>query len=560
MEIKNLTIKNFKSFGNSPQTLTLSNNLGELILLSGKNGSGKSSIIDSIDYVLYNKVKGKAKKYVKLASIPNRINKNLEVEIEFRSGNNDIKVVRGQNPKKLELWENGTLNKKAGARNIEKLITKYVGMELEGFKSFISMSINDFKNFMHLTTEEKKLLLDKLFNLEVIDILNDILKNLTKDNKKDLDLVNNEINILSDNIENINISINKIKDKKEENIKGELLALRGKIENLIEKIKIVKEKIIEIEQKKETIEAKIDDEKKTLYETKFNIKGINEKLNLFNNEQCPTCQANLKSEFHTELKKSFEDSLCKMKEVETEIISKGIKLNQTLIKAKEVLKRANDKYSELNGNFLSLKNEYTKKSNDLKNLSNSEDLIEFNKTIEKFTESKNVAVDKKIVLQSKQDYHKILSNIFGKDGIKKVIIRNIIIPINKYIEECMSILGMPFEVELDETFSAKIYEFGEEIDIDTLSTGETKKINISILIAYLKLIRTKKQINVLFLDEVFSSVDVESINDVIKLIRSLANDYNINIFLVHHSILNADNFDKILNVEKNVFTNLNIIK
>ena len=44
MIIKELTIKNFKSYGNTTQKLTLNTDKGELILLVGNNGNGKSVI------------------------------------------------------------------------------------------------------------------------------------------------------------------------------------------------------------------------------------------------------------------------------------------------------------------------------------------------------------------------------------------------------------------------------------------------------------------------------------------------------------------------------------
>lgn len=41
MVISEISIKNFKSYGNSPQTLKLNTEKGELILLVGGNGMGK---------------------------------------------------------------------------------------------------------------------------------------------------------------------------------------------------------------------------------------------------------------------------------------------------------------------------------------------------------------------------------------------------------------------------------------------------------------------------------------------------------------------------------------
>jgi ABC-type Mn2+/Zn2+ transport system ATPase subunit len=121
-------------------------------------------------------------------------------------------------------------------------------------------------------------------------------------------------------------------------------------------------------------------------------------------------------------------------------------------------------------------------------------------------------------------------------------------------------MDLPFQVTLDDTFTAQIKQFGNVIEHDSLSTGETKLVNISILIAYLKLIRTKKHINILFLDEVFSSVDVNNIQKILNLLKSFANEYNINIFVVHHAVLNQEMFDRILQINKEVFTSINEVE
>ena len=63
MIISEIGIKGYKSFGNNEQTIKLNTEKGELILLSGRNGAGKSSILESIDYSLFGKVRGKNKKW-----------------------------------------------------------------------------------------------------------------------------------------------------------------------------------------------------------------------------------------------------------------------------------------------------------------------------------------------------------------------------------------------------------------------------------------------------------------------------------------------------------------
>jgi DNA repair exonuclease SbcCD ATPase subunit len=175
---------------------------------------------------------------------------------------------------------------------------------------------------------------------------------------------------------------------------------------------------------------------------------------------------------------------------------------------------------------------------------------------EELEEKKVVSSDNITVCKEKDLYYKELNRIFGEDGVKKSIISGIIKPINHFIAENIKKMGLPFEVRLDETFTAEIKQLGSPIEHDSLSTGETKKVNISILIAYLKLIRTKRHINILFLDEVFSSIDIEGIDSILALLKSFANDYNINIFVVHHAILNQEMFDRILKINKEVFSSI----
>ena len=181
---------------------------------------------------------------------------------------------------------------------------------------------------------------------------------------------------------------------------------------------------------------------------------------------------------------------------------------------------------------------------------------EFQNTIDELEEKKLVSSDNITVCKEKELYYKELNRIFGEDGVKKSIISGIIKPINHFISENIKKMMLPFDVKLDETFTAEIRQLGSPIEHDSLSTGETKKVNISILIAYLKLIRTKRHINILFLDEVFSSIDIEGIDSILALLKSFANDYNINIFVVHHAILNQEMFDRILKINKEVFSSI----
>jgi DNA repair exonuclease SbcCD ATPase subunit len=558
MIISEISIKNFKSYGNSPQTLKLNTEKGELILLAGGNGFGKSGLISSFDFALYGKCKGSKKKWATLSTLPNRINgSDLLNTIKFNSNGIDIEIRRGISPSKLELWENNILNEKAGKSNIETKIEEYVGMDLETFKSFISMSIDSFKNFISLTTEEKQLLLDKLFNLEVINILKDILKDLVKSNKTKMTILESEINILEDSISSIKNSIQRAILKEKENFQQEIDKLTEEMNSNKELYSSLKDKVQKIKDKELILRKEMDDEKKQLNNTQNEIRNVEKEINLYDSGKCPTCSTNFNNDHFTELKQSLIDKKQNLIEILNEI-----KINIDSIKEKEAkLKDIADKTNTSFNDISYLLRNYKAKIDELNKKKNSEkaediNVDEFERSIEELTQKKKNSESNISENKDKELYYKELARIMGDNGVKKSIISSIIKPINHFISENITSMGLPFEVRLDETFTAEIKVLGNAIEHDSLSTGETKLINIAILISYLKLIRTKKHINILFLDEVFSSIDLENISKILNLLKSFSEEYKINIFVVHHAIMNEEIFDRIIRIEKNIFSSL----
>ena len=562
MLISEIGIRGFKSFGNNEQVVKLNTEKGELILLVGNNGNGKSSFLSSFEYTLYGKVRGgRQKKWSTLSTLPNRINGELLNRIVFTSNGVDVEIKRGISPSKLELWENGVLNDRAGKSNLDEKIEKYVGMDIETFKSFISMSINDFKNFISLSNEEKQLLLDKLFNLEVINILNTILKDINKSNKSRLASLSSEINALEESIESIQKSIDKtIKlsiEKEKLNIQNDIDRLMDEMNSKKDDYKLLTKKIEKIKEKEEILTNEIDNEKKQHINIQNDIRNVQKEIDLYDSGKCPTCRTDFNSDYYSSLRESLVDKKEGFEKIKSEIEENINSIKEKQKKLKEISTKTNESFNEMTY-FLKNCKMQIEQLNKKKELENIElpNVDEFKKSIEELEEKKSTSNDKASVCKDKELYYKELNRIFGEDGVKKSIIAGIIKPINHFISENIKKMGIPFEVKLDETFSAEIKQFGTSIETDSLSTGENKRVNIAILIAYLKLIRTKKFINILFLDEVFSSIDIEGIDSILSLLKSFANDYNINIFVVHHAVLNQEMFDRILRINKDVFSSI----
>ena len=558
MLISEIGIRGYKSFGNNEQVLKLNTEKGELVLLVGNNGNGKSSLLESFEYAIYGKVKsGKAKKWHKLSSLPNRINGELLNRIKFISNGTDVEIKRGISPGVLELIENGIPNERAGKVNIDDKIEKYIGLDIETFKSFISMSINDFKNFISLTNEEKQLLLDKLFNLEVINILNGILKDINKNNKLRMTSLDSEIRTLEDSIVSIKKSIEKAIEKAKENIQQEIETLTEEMNSKKEDYKLLKEKVDKIKEKEKILTDELDVEKRQLSSTQNEVRNVQKEISLYDSGKCPTCSTDFNSDHFISLratlvekKESFESVLSEINDNITSIKSKQTKLKTI---ADSTTTSFNDLNYLLRNYKTQIDNLNSKKS---KETGESVNVQEFQNTIGELDSKKTVSQDHITICKEKELFYKELTRVFSEDGAKKSIIAGIIKPINHFIAENIKKMGLPFDVKLDETFSSEIKTLGSVVEHDSLSTGESKKVNIAILIAYLKLIRTKKHINILFLDEVFSSIDIEGIDSILLLLKSFANDYNINIFVVHHAILNQEMFDRIIKINKEVFSSI----
>jgi DNA repair exonuclease SbcCD ATPase subunit len=560
MIISEISIRGFKSFGNSEQFIKLQTEKGELILLTGSNGNGKSSFIESFEYTLYGKVKSmKKKKWATLSTLPNRINGELQNKIKFISNGTNVEIIRGISPNTLKLIENGIENDRAGKSNIDEKIENYIGLDIETFKSFISMSINDFKNFISLSNEEKQLLLDKLFNLEVINILNQILKDLNKTNKLQLAKHDSEISTLNDSIESIKSSIQKTIEKEKQNIQLEIDEIKKQMESKKEDYKSLNEKCDKIKDKDQELKTQLENEKEQFINLNNELRSIQKDINLYDSGKCPTCGTDFDNDhFHNlkdlllekkstteQIKFSIEENIKQIRERQTKLQSISEKTTKSFNDIRYLLKNYKSQIDRLQ----------VQKDNE--SGTSNVNINEFEDTIKDLETKKNFSKESQTLCKERELYYKELTRVFGEDGVKKSIIAGIIKPINYFINENVRKMSLPFQVKLDETFTAEIKHLGNTIEHDSLSTGETKKINIAILIAYLKLIRTKKHINILFLDEIFSSIDIEGCEDILNLLKSFANDYNINIFVVHHAILNQELFDRILSINKEVFTSIN---
>ena len=183
--------------------------------------------------------------------------------------------------------------------------------------------------------------------------------------------------------------------------------------------------------------------------------------------------------------------------------------------------------------------ELTKNITDLKskNIENSNKINEINKNIEVYEE---------------------LKNVFSNNGIRKSIIKNIVKPINVYLKDILDELKSPYNIKINEEFNVSIFErLTNEIHPESLPMGESKKINIAIALSYLKLILKFRKLNILFLDEVFSSMEPENVEFTLKVLKNFTREFNLNIIILDPKVYFTDSssfgynyFDRIIKIYK----------
>lgn len=556
MIINSISIRNFKSYGNNLQKLSFGKD-AELILIVGENGGGKSSLLESIDFTLYSIVRGKNSKRVPNYILPNRTNKNLETEIDFINWNNDKVVInRKLNPKGFDLFINDI--NRTDEYNLMSQDDKdeIIGIEYNTYKSLVSLNLADFANFINLDTDTKKKLLNKIFNIEEIDdyfsITKELLKNTYRKKEKietHISLNNNTINTYKNNIQNIlQLSGNINKD----DIKDKMLSYKDKYKELeddIKELSVLQHNIKkEIDSKKEVYVAK----KNKIYQDEIELNELGKKIDIFKQGNCPFCGSILTDDIHK------------------------VELEQLNINYEDFSKRV----LELKKSFNILKNDLNDKLNDRKNVSNEREskklefelikneLINLKKTYYQNIESLSIDEINKNILNTQNDnlkYEKVLDkinikiekyqkliDILSEKGIRKGIINNVVDPINEHLNKYLIELESKYNVKLNDEFDAIIKErFTEDIHVESLSTGEARKINIAIALSYMEMVlNMNRKTNILFMDEVFASVDPDNIDLMLKVLRTFSKKNNINVIIVNHSTFDTAKFDRVIEIEK----------
>ena len=554
MRINSIEFKNFASYGNSIQRIEFGNE-AQLYLTLGKNGHGKTTIANSIIYALYGKVEG-----VKLADLPNRINKELWVKINITCKDMLVEIERGLMPGRFKVMVNGVEFDKAGKRSVQEYLEEEIfGIPYHVFKNIIILSINDFKSFLTMNSGDKKQIIDKMFGFSVLNDMFREVKEERKQIKMEVDSYNSELNQIMESISSVRLKLNNLledahnKDKvKIEQLKKNLLTHGENIQKLNEAKENIHKKL---EQSVGFSNEMENSQKDILRDNKY----IEDKIELYKKGKCPTCETPLTSTEHLNRladwkveKETNEDKIIKLKKIIEEAEER---ISSLKTKKKQVETRSTSiKYSikEIKEELIKIK-EATNNSSQFKHLK---------QIIKDFEKTEKQKSKKKEKVEKEDAFMTILEEVLGEDGVKNLAVKTILPGLNANIAMMVQTMHLSFHIRFNEKFDCIVNHLGEDINPLTLSTGERKKADFIVIIAIIKILKLRfPQLNLMFLDELLSSVDQDGVYNILKILNEVIKENGLNTFVINHTELPHEIFDQKIQIyRENGFSKFEIEK
>lgn len=554
MKINSIEFKNFASYGNSIQKIEFKDE-AELYLTLGKNGNGKTTIANSIIYALYGKVEG-----VKLSDLPNRINKELWVKINLQCKDINVIIERGLSPGKFKVMMNGVEFDKAGKRSVQEYLEEEIfGIPYHVFKNIIILSINDFKSFLTMSSSDKKQIIDKMFGFS---ILNDMFKNVKEDRKQikmEVDSYESELNQILESISSVKYKLNNLVEESNKKDKEKIQELKETLLSYGEDIQSLNTAKSSINEKLEEFEKLSLDKTREQNDIIRENRYLDEKIELYKKGSCPTCETRLDSSFHLQKFSEFETSrdsnISNIEKLKTLIKDTEGKVLALKNKKKQVDSRStNIKYSikEIKDELIKIKNATT----------NSEQFEHLKQIIKDFEKTENEKSNKKDEVAKQDAFMSILEEILGDNGVKNLAVKTILPGLNANIAMMTQTMHLQFHIRFDDKFNCIVNHLGEDINPLTLSTGERKKADFIVIIAIIKILKLRfPQLNLMFLDELLSSVDQDGVYNILKILNEVIKENGLNTFVINHTELPHEIFDQKIQIyRENGFSKFTIEK
>ena len=552
--------KNFLSSGNQITEIDFEKNHTNLII--GTNGAGKSTVLDALTFVLFNRPFRKINK----PQLVNSVNeKDCLVEIEFSINNKDYLIRRGIKPSIFDIVVNGVpLHKEADDRANQKILEENIlKVNYKSFTQIVILGSSTFVPFMQLTTANRREVIEDLLDIRIFSAMNALIKEkirvqkdqiksleVRKENLKDkMKMQENFIEEL-ENRGNANINTNKEKITKLDSEVGIYMTENAKTEEDIFKYTKEQEEVVGAGEKL----GKLNNLKGKISQK---VSGITKEHKFFNeNTVCPTCTQTIEEEFRLnrivdaqnkakELQKGFQE-LEETIKFEQERERQFLVLSKEITKLNHEISQNNTRISLNQRQIRDLESEVQTITEQLKNRNTEhEKLEEFRDNLQKTFEDLS---DKKEQIV----YYDFAYSLLRDDGVKTKIIKKYLPFINQQVNRYLQMMDFYINFHLDEEFNESIKSpIHENFSYSSFSEGEKMRVDLALLFTWREVAKVKNSVNtnLLIMDEVFdSSLDGFGTEEFLKIIKYVIKDANI--FVISHKAGLEDRFESVTRFEK----------
>jgi len=531
-------------------------------LIVGTNGAGKSTVLDALTFVLFNKPFRKINK----SQLVNTTNeREAMVEISLVINSRDYIIRRGIKPNIFDIIQNGVeLNKEADDRAMQRLLEESIlKLNYKSFTQIVILGSSTFVPFMQLTGTNRREVIEDLLDIRIFSAMNNLLREELREKRnqvKSLDLKKENIN------DKMSMQENFIEELEEQG--------KSNIKHNDDKIKLLSiENDTHIEHN-ELIEANVEDLTKEQEEVTGaskklvklnNLKGkITQKVATITKEHkfftdntvCPTCTQSIEESFRLnkiddvqtkarELQKGFKDLEDSIK-TEQDRERHFTKLTKEITKLNHDISQNNTRISLNQRQIRELEDEVQTITEQLKNRNTEhEKLAEFKENLNNTTEE--LATKKEEII-----YHDYAYSLLKDDGVKTKIIKKYLPFINQQVNKYLQKMEFYINFKLDEEFNESVESpIHEDFSYASFSEGEKMRIDLSLLFTWREVARVKNSVNtnLLIMDEVFdSSLDGFGTDEFLKIIRFVIKDANI--FVISHKADLQDKFENVMRFDK----------
>jgi len=552
--------KNFLSSGNQFTEIDFQQHHTNLII--GTNGAGKSTMLDALTFVLFNKPFRKINK-PQLANATNE--RDCLVEIEFSVNSRDYLVRRGIKPNIFDIEVNGNpLHKEADDRANQRILEESIlKVNYKSFTQIVILGSSTFVPFMQLTTSNRREVIEDLLDIRIFSAMNSLIKDNIRTKKEQIKSLDIKRDNLKDKMQMQQEFIEELESRGHANIDSN----ETKIDKLLDEENSYMLSNEDLNYRMETLQEQMSD-----------VTGAREKLSKLNNLKgkisqkvatitkehkfftentvCPTCTQDIEEEFRVnrisdvqnkaqELKKGYED-LEETIKFEQERERQFNSLSKEITKLTHGISQNNTRISLNQRQIRDLEHEIQTITNNLQNRNTENEKLEqfkddLQNTIEYLSDKKQEIV-----------HYDFAYSLLKDDGVKTKIIKKYLPFINQQVNRYLQMMDFYINFKLDEEFGETIESpIHENFSYSSFSEGEKMRVDLALLFTWREVARLKNSVNtnLLIMDEVFdSSLDGFGTEEFLKIIRYVIKDANI--FVISHKSDLHDKFQSVIRFEK----------